>query len=82
MISVNLPLPNNRNAILILPDDKLTKEEYEYICEWFAHLQSGVIVAAQPPRAPDGAYECPKCGTPLEKGGTCGQHGLPAQPRQ
>ncbi len=26
------------------------------------------------------AYECPKCGTTLEKGGWCEQHGLPAQP--
>lgn len=33
-------------------------------------------------RALDVAYECPKCGTTLEKGGWCEQHGLPAQPRQ
>lgn len=34
------------------------------------------------PRALDVAYECPKCGTALEKDGWCDQHGLPAQPRQ
>ena len=28
------------------------------------------------------AYECPKCGTTLEKDGWCNQHGLPAKPRQ
>lgn len=32
-------------------------------------------------RAVDVAYECPKCGTTLEKNGWCDQHGLPAQPR-
>ena len=33
-------------------------------------------------RAPDVAYECPKCGDTLEKDGWCNQHGLPAQPRR
>ena len=33
-------------------------------------------------RALDAAYECLKCGATLEKGSSCPQHGLPAQPRQ
>lgn len=55
----------------------ITDPHFVFSIRHFGYPASGLTK-----RALDVAYECPKCGTALEKDGWCDQHGLPAQPRQ
>lgn len=59
----------------------LNEQQLSALWRWVTVKYMSVCEQRLTKRAVDVAYECPKCGTTLEKGGWCPQHGLPAQPR-
>ncbi len=43
MYTVNCLLPNNREAVLIIPDRKITEKEFDHIIKWLHLIRDGLI---------------------------------------
>jgi hypothetical protein len=58
MYITNCLLPNGREVILIIPENKITDEEFDYIVNWFQLIRKGLVAtqtSAHPAASDTGA---------------------------